>query len=319
MTALALMALTPAQALDLKLPGAGALSREVVVDPGSYPLPLGPWEDGTVPVLDVTGRIATQAWRIRGKGMTTLQVLTPLAAQLQAAGYEILFRCYGQTCGGFDFRFATPVLDAPDMFVDLFDYRFLSARGVVQAGAPPEYVTLLVSRSNAAVYVHITHVGPEGSAPPDLSNGADTASAPPTGAVADTAAAPVGDVLPLERALVTRGHVVLRDLDFSTGEVALGPGPFASLVALSAYLRGDPTRRVALVGHTDTVGGLDGNIALSRQRAEAVRARLISAHGVPAGQVEAQGMGYLSPVAPNLTPEGREANRRVEAVLLNTD
>lgn len=30
-------------------------------------------------------------------------------------------------------------------------------------------------------------------------------------------------------------------------------------------------------------------------------------------------MGYLSPVAPNTTPEGREANRRVEVVLLNTE
>ena len=30
-------------------------------------------------------------------------------------------------------------------------------------------------------------------------------------------------------------------------------------------------------------------------------------------------MGYLAPIAPNLTPEGREANRRVEAVLISTE
>ena len=323
--ALAFLPFAPAAALDLTLPGSGSLSRELIKNPGSYPLPLGPWADGTIPVLDVTGRVATQAWRITGRGMTTLQVLDPLIAQLESAGFEILFRCYGQTCGGFDFRFGTPVLDAPDIFVDLFDYRFASARraGSGKDGTGPEYVSILASRSNAATFVQITHVGAENSPPPALGNVGtrpvvtepeQTDLEPP--ALASTSG---GDPLPLERALETQGYVVLRDLDFSTGAITLGTGPFASLTALSTYLRADPTRRVALVGHTDAVGGLDANIALSRQRANAVRQRLISAHGVPANQIEAQGMGYLSPIAPNLTSVGREANRRVEAVLLNTE
>ncbi|MCZ4350928.1 OmpA family protein [Roseovarius aestuarii] len=317
-------ALTPANALELSLLGSGALSREMIEDPGNYPLPVGPWSDGAVPALNVTGRVSTQSWRIRARAMTTLQVLDPLEAQLESAGYEILFRCYGQTCGGFDFRFATPVLPAPAMFVDLFDYRFLSARKSGQDGAGPEYVSVLASRSNAAAYVQITHVGAEGSPAPVLRNvgtqpssqtDAETSSQTQAHSPAQSDPSPI----PLEQALETRGHVVLRDLDFSTGKVALGAGPFESLTALAAYLRADPARRVALVGHTDAVGALDGNITLSKQRAAAVRERLIQSHGVPATQIEAQGMGYLSPVAPNLTPEGREANRRVEAVLLNTE
>ena len=47
--------------------------------------------------------------------------------------------------------------------------------------------------------------------------------------------------------------------------------------------------------------------------------RLASAHGIPAAQMEAEGMGYLSPVVSNLTDKGREANRRVEVVLLSTE
>ena len=47
--------------------------------------------------------------------------------------------------------------------------------------------------------------------------------------------------------------------------------------------------------------------------------RLVSAHGVPRAQLDAEGMGYLSPIAPNLDAAGREANRRVEAVLLNSE
>ena len=47
-----------------------------------------------------------------------------------------------------------------------------------------------------------------------------------------------------------------------------------------------------------------------------MRTRLISAHGVPGAQVSAHGVGYLAPVASNLDDTGREANRRVEVVLL---
>ena len=84
-------------------------------------------------------------------------------------------------------------------------------------------------------------------------------------------------------------------------------------------MRDNPVARIALVGHTDAVGALDGNIALSKRRAASVLERMVSAHGVPRERMDAEGMGYLSPVAPNTTPEGREANRRVEVILLNTE
>ena len=110
--------------------------------------------------------------------------------------------------------------------------------------------------------------------------------------------------------------MVLRGLDFASGEAVLGPGPHADLAALAAFLAQDPETRIALVGHTDNVGALDANIALSQARAEAVRARLIADHGVDGARVEARGVGYLAPVAANDTSEGREINRRVEVVLL---
>ncbi len=108
----------------------------------------------------------------------------------------------------------------------------------------------------------------------------------------------------------------MEDLDFETGSNTLGPGAHDSLARIAAFLVGHPAYRIVLVGHTDSVGALETNIALSKRRAEAVRGRLIDAYGVPAGQVGAEGMGYLAPVASNLTPEGRERNRRVEALLL---
>ena len=48
-----------------------------------------------------------------------------------------------------------------------------------------------------------------------------------------------------------------------------------------------------------------------------MRQRLIDRYQIDPARLEGEGMGYLAPVGSNLTPEGREANRRVEAVLLS--
>ncbi len=119
--------------------------------------------------------------------------------------------------------------------------------------------------------------------------------------------------------MMSHGHVVIPDLVFATGSSDLADGPNAALEALAEFLKADPSRRVALVGHTDAVGALEDNVALSRARAASVMEKLVADHGVSEDQLESNGMGYLSPVAPNTTPEGRRANRRVEAVLLNTE
>ena len=39
---------------------------------------------------------------------------------------------------------------------------------------------------------------------------------------------------------------------------------------------------------------------------------------VPSAQLEAHGIGFLAPIASNNDEAGRDANRRVEAVLLST-
>jgi OOP family OmpA-OmpF porin len=107
-------------------------------------------------------------------------------------------------------------------------------------------------------------------------------------------------------------------LDFGTGAADLTEGRYESLAALADWLKANPDKTVALVGHTDASGGLDGNIVISKRRAESVRARLIAAYDIPPAQIEAQGVGYLSPIGSNLTEEGRQKNRRVEAILTST-
>lgn len=289
-----------ASALELSLPGNARPTAEVVTDPDSYALPTGPFAVGRVPVQQVEGRVSRQAWRIGGQDMTTLQLLAPLRAQLAEAGYDVIFECADADCGGFDFRFETDVLPAPAMYVSLTDFRFVAA----QRGTG-DHLSLLVSRTGNAGFVQLVRVTEPGL---DADLPEITALVRPMTGDGD-----------LAQDLLVRGHAVLTDLEFATGTSELSDGSYATLDALAAFLRANPEARIALVGHTDAVGRLDGNITLSKRRAQAVLERLAGLHGVARDRMVAEGMGYLSPVAPNATPEGREANRRVEVVMLNTE
>ncbi len=284
----------PGVAQDLTLPSGARQISDRISPLDSYDLPTGPFSDGTLPVRQVEGRVERMTWRLQSGASTTLQLLAPLREQIVAQGYDVLFECEARACGGFDFRFGTEVVPTPDMYVAIQDYRFLTAtRG-------DDVLSLLVSRNPPSGYIQLIRVTPaEAEAPPPL--------------VVEETVGPSGGLL---ATLEKNGHVILDDLHFRTGEITLGEGPFASLDQIAAFLADNPDTRLALVGHTDDTGALDANISVSTGRAQAVRTRLIEAHGVAADRVEARGIGYLAPLTSNATPEGRDLNRRVEAVLL---
>jgi OmpA-OmpF porin, OOP family len=299
--ALAIGSATPVWALDLSLPTGARQTASQFSEAGSYALPIGAWtESGGVPVANLEGQVLRKAWRVAGAGITTGQIIGPMRDQLMSAGYDVIFECSARSCGGFDFRFDVEVLRAPFMYVDLSDFRFLSAKSSDATRA----LSLLVSRDGESLFVQIIEVGPAGR--PGVSVQSSGIAQAPTDP---------GDVIGTLEAL---GHVVLADLDFASGSASLGSGPLDSLDAVAAYLVANPSRQITFVGHTDATGSLEANVALSRRRADAARTYVVE-KGVPSSQVAADGVGFLSPRASNLTPEGREANRRVEAVLISTN
>lgn len=306
--ALAVLAATPVAAFDPVLPDGVQVLANEPAEQRVYALPTGPYEAGAVPVDRVPGDVRRRSWRIASGFDGTANMAGKLAAQLAEEGYDVLFSCDAEACGGFDFRFETEVLLPPQMFVDLADYVFLSAMKSGDAGL--EAVGIMISRTAEAGMVQVIDVGPSETVarqrPKLQADGKPVDVAEPV--------APA-DLTEFEKA----GYQTLADLEFETGSSRLGAGPFASLEALAAFLKADGARRVALVGHTDSVGGLDVNTEISQKRAAAAMQRLIETHGVAAGQLEAHGVGYLAPVASNLTEAGRAGNRRVEAVLLNTE
>ena len=307
---LLLAAAWPARAAALAdaLPAVARLVAEQAEPIAALRLPVGPWQAGEVPTIRAEGALTRRVWQIPAPGVTPLQIVAPLRAALEEAGFTLLLDCDARACGGFEFRFATDALPPPEMYVDLGDYRYLSAQRSGAEGT--EWAAILVSRTEALGFVQITRVAP---APPGAADLPPAASRLPPGPLpGPLPGAGPGDVAAL---LETQGHAVLRDLAFPIGSAELGPESFASLEALARALRRRPDLRILLVGHTDAEGALPGNIALSRRRAEAVRRRLAEVYDIAPERMRAEGVGYLAPVATNATAEGRERNRRVEVVV----
>lgn len=309
---LAIWVAAPAMALEISLPANARQTVERNTDPDSYAAPVGVFADGQVARIIIEGDVRRAAWRLDSPGLTPLQVMRPLRAQLIEAGFDLVLDCASADCGGFDFRFATETLPGPNMYVNIRAFHFVTA--IRPAGdVPDEVITVLASTSATSAYVQIIQAGKLVDGSVAVATNAQLPTKPQTSLPQGN---PAGD---LPDQLLSQGYAVLTDLDFATGTSDLGEGPFASLGKLAAFMNAQPSLRIALVGHTDSVGGLDGNIALSRRRARSVRERLIDAYGVDGARMDAQGMGYLSPVASNLEVAGREANRRVEVITLSAE
>ena len=80
-------------------------------------------------------------------------------------------------------------------------------------------------------------------------------------------------------------------------------------------------RTIYLLGHADTRGPAEYNVALGQKRAVAVRAALIAAierlrPGLSRSiRVVTDSLGETQPIAPSTTDDGRARNRRVEVIL----
>ena len=343
--------------MALEMPAPASVVGGWTESPSTLRLPTGPFDAGKMPQREAAGVVTQRAYRMDDQRLTTLQLITPLLDQLQRAGYTILFQCEASACGGFDFRYGMEVLPEPQMHVDLGDFRYVVAElptgqgpdllallvsrsddaGYVQVTTIARPAAGGGSGTTAATRTPLpdsqmpASQTPDGQAPdaptteaPALGTPAaespapDTAVADPAQNAAADAASPALTPDGMGQALIAYGSVALDDLLFPSGSAALEDKDYASLKALAQWLGGNPAQHVVLVGHTDATGSLAANMTLSRQRAQSVRASLITKLGADPRRIDAQGAGYLAPRASNETPEGRAKNRRVEVVLTPT-
>ncbi|MAT40309.1 MAG: flagellar motor protein MotB [Ectothiorhodospiraceae bacterium] len=107
----------------------------------------------------------------------------------------------------------------------------------------------------------------------------------------------------------------LKNIFFDFNTATLRPESKAELDRLTTFMENNATMQIEIAGHTDSVGTDKYNIELSQNRAQAVVDYLIS-RGIGAERLKAVGYGEAKPIAPNMTEEGRQRNRRVEFTIL---
>ncbi|MBC7429018.1 MAG: OmpA family protein [Bacteriovorax sp.] len=104
------------------------------------------------------------------------------------------------------------------------------------------------------------------------------------------------------------------NVEFASGKAALASKYKDHLKEVAAFLTKYPEVNAVIEGYTDNTGSSAKNTALSQQRANAVMNALIK-EGVAKSRLAAKGYGPKDPLQDNSTLEGRQANRRVVAVL----
>jgi outer membrane protein OmpA-like peptidoglycan-associated protein len=123
-----------------------------------------------------------------------------------------------------------------------------------------------------------------------------------------------------ERKLVEEGVISLNAVYFDIGKAVIKPESFEALNEVVDVLRKYPNIRIEIQGHTDNTGSAALNRRLSTERAQAVLEYILKRDSsIIRSNFTVAGYGPDRPVASNATIIGRQANRRVDFVVLNRD
>ncbi|MBZ5763069.1 DUF4892 domain-containing protein [Rhizobium sp. VS19-DR104.2] len=275
-------------------------------DYAAVTLPLGPYDASQknrfAKSQAAEGRLTSIAYAVP-EGKTALEVYRNYEQTLSAAGFQPSYQCEGETCGGYDFAAALvdPVNQAMgsslfNLRIDLLnatngDVRAMTAR--LDRVEGPVDVSVLVSQDSGKQVGVLLQVV-EGR---EMQKNQVTV-----------------DAKAMSDGLGKAGHIALNGIQFETGSATLKPESDKTLAQMAEMLVRDATRKVYIVGHTDSSGAIEHNIELSQARAAAVVKALTDKFGIDASRLSAQGVGPYAPVASNLSDAGRAKNRRVELV-----
>lgn len=106
-----------------------------------------------------------------------------------------------------------------------------------------------------------------------------------------------------------------RIIEFESGSAILTAAGKTILDEMAIALNKVGTKKVKIIGHTDSSGDANKNTVLSQQRAAAVQNYLVS-KSITADRLSTEGKGSSQPVADNTTADGRKKNRRIEFEVL---
>lgn len=118
----------------------------------------------------------------------------------------------------------------------------------------------------------------------------------------------------VEESLAKTGRAQIYDIYFNFNSATLRPESEPGLREIATVLQRHPDWTLDVSGHTDSIGGDNYNLNLSRLRAAAVKSALTTRYHIDARQLSTSGYGASQPQDTNATLEGRARNRRVELV-----
>jgi len=114
--------------------------------------------------------------------------------------------------------------------------------------------------------------------------------------------------------LLNDGKYSTTGILFNSGSDQIKPESYGVLKQIAYALQQEKDMNLNIIGHTDTDGDDKLNLALSEQRAQAVKNILVSQFNIDEGRLQTEGKGESEPVSDNNTSEGKANNRRVEFV-----
>lgn len=279
-----------------------------VRDYDAFRLPLGPavWSDDRVKVpeqqADLEGRITRILYR-GPQGRASLEVLRNYQTALEGAGFETLYTCSSECGNNFVYLLYGPT-----------EMRIRSDASTTGAFDMPQDVRYLAARlSDGGRTIHVSILTAFDNGFGNLSKQPVTLLEIVESKSMDTDMVTV-DAEAIGKGIDANGHMAIYGILFDTDSADIKTESAPVLAEIAKLLETRPGLNILVVGHTDNQGAFEYNISLSSRRANAVERYLNQHHGIDAGRMRSEGVGFLAPVSTNDTPQGRAKNRRVELV-----
>jgi OmpA-OmpF porin, OOP family len=110
-------------------------------------------------------------------------------------------------------------------------------------------------------------------------------------------------------------YCVSLDIEFDINKSDIRPQYHDEVAKVGDFMKKYPTTTAVIEGHTDNVGGSEHNMKLSQRRAESVVNYLAGKFAIDRSRLSAKGYGSTRAIAYNNTAEGRQQNRRINAII----
>ena len=110
-------------------------------------------------------------------------------------------------------------------------------------------------------------------------------------------------------------YCITLNLDFDIDKADIKPEFHDEMAKVGDFMNTYPNTTAIIEGHTDNVASPEYNMALSQRRAESVVNYLADKFGIDRSRLQAKGYGLTRPIADNSTDEGKQKNRRIEAII----